>query len=287
MGSPRQIETIKRLIWDAVTPTSTHALWMKGASATMPRHCKHRRGKATMPSAMPSSLFLPQPMIMLLFTAMLPSPPWRMDLDTVQGWCGFFTRGFLQGSIFLDLKEFIGFEETRDFFFCSYIFLYILYISSLGFLEKKKFLRGKTSGSACSQWIGLIRFYFDNISMLSRSLMFHPVSPPLSIHPFFSVSPEPPLASSISLSPPYLSLLALCTPIFLSSSYSCTLLVDSCVHKKEERRKNSSLLKRGITNFINFIEICKRKKEKNLLCVYYLWNLLEEELAADDFPIIL
>lgn len=54
--------------------------------------------------------------------------------------------------------DFFGFKRIywirgneRFFFFCSCIFLYILYISSLGFLEKKKFLRGKTSGSACSQ----------------------------------------------------------------------------------------------------------------------------------------
>lgn len=114
--------------------------------------------------------------------------------------------------------------------------------------------------------------------------MFHLVS---SLDPSFLLSV--PRASScllLHLVVPALSLIA----CFMYSDFSLVLplLVDSCVFiKKKERRKNSSLLKRGITNFINFIEICKRKKEWNLLRVYYLWNLLEEELTtADDFPII-
>lgn len=62
-----------------------------------------------------------------------------------------FHARIFTGSIFLDLKEFIGFEETRDFFFFVVVYFYTFYIFRRLDFWKKKFLRGKTSGSACSQ----------------------------------------------------------------------------------------------------------------------------------------
>lgn len=101
--------------------------WMKGASATMPRHCKHRRGKATMPSAMPSSLFPPPADHHAsfhgdaAFSSLEDGPGHRSRMCDAD---------FLQGSIFLDLKGFIGFE---GFLFFVVVYFYIfLYISSLG-----------------------------------------------------------------------------------------------------------------------------------------------------------
>lgn len=145
--------------------------WMKGASATMPRHCKHRREKATMPSAIlsvsspsRSSCFFSRRCCLLLPRGWT----WTPFKDV---WCGFFT-----GVDFFGFKRIYRIREI--FVFCSCIFLYIFIIyfvaGKLDFWndekKKKKFLRGKTSGSACFQWIALIRFYFDNISTLSRSL---------------------------------------------------------------------------------------------------------------------
>lgn len=81
MLGARQIETIKRLIWDAAPlpcaplPRVYTGFGWKGASGwsvTMTRHCKHRRGKATIASAI-SAISLIQPPIrwselVLLFT---------------------------------------------------------------------------------------------------------------------------------------------------------------------------------------------------------------------------
>lgn len=71
MLGARQIETIKRLIWDAAPlpcaplPRVYTGFGWKGASGwsvTMTRHCKHRRGKATIASAI-SAISLIQPPI--------------------------------------------------------------------------------------------------------------------------------------------------------------------------------------------------------------------------------
>lgn len=71
MLGARQIETIKRLIWDAAPlpcaplPRVYTGFGWKGAngwSVTMTRHCKHRRGKATIASAI-SAISLIQPPI--------------------------------------------------------------------------------------------------------------------------------------------------------------------------------------------------------------------------------
>lgn len=90
MLGARQIETIKRLIWDAAPlpcaplPRVYTGFGWKGASGwsvTMTRHCKHRRGKATIASAI-SAISLIQPPIrwselVLLFTR-FSSSPWRI-----------------------------------------------------------------------------------------------------------------------------------------------------------------------------------------------------------------
>lgn len=163
MPGARQIETIKRLIWDAAPlPRVYTGFGRKGTSwsVTMTSHCKHRRGKATIASAISA---FPRPPIrwselVLLFTGEIQLFPLGrariLDLFKDVGssfWENFYlgvdfwNKGFAKDVLYVWIWEKERFLKLwiGIVYVCNCAFLYIFIFREKFWKEKDFFVEKK------------------------------------------------------------------------------------------------------------------------------------------------